>query len=102
MKVAAVQLRSIAGNVETNIIKHLNSVELAVDQGAGLVFFPELSLTGYEPRLANSLALDISDSRLDVFQEVSDAANIIIGVGVPLKATQVQIGTICFSRVLSW
>ena len=97
MKVSAVQLQPIAGNIETNIAKHLNLIKLAVDRGAGLVFFSELSLTGYEPRLANSLAVDISDSRLDIFQERSDTANIVIGVGVPLKATQVQIGTVWFA-----
>lgn len=66
--------------------------------GADLVFFPELSLTGYEPRLAKSLATDETDRRLEVFQQRSDADKIIIGLGLPLSAgSHVQIGMVWFT-----
>ena len=98
MKICAVQLRPIAGEIAANTARHLNFIELAVAQGADLVFFPELSLTGYEPRLAKSLDTDKTDSRLNVFQRRSDAHHIIIGVGLPIPAEgQVQIGMVWFT-----
>lgn len=45
--------------------------------------FPELSLTGYEPELARSLAIHSDDSRLTPLQEISDQYNIILCVGAP-------------------
>lgn len=98
MKICAVQHRPIAGDIAANTAKHLKFIELAIAQSADLVFFPELSLTGYEPCLAKSLATDKSDSRLDIFQQRSDARNIIIGVGLPISAgCEVQIGMVWFS-----
>ncbi|MBD2104307.1 carbon-nitrogen hydrolase family protein [Leptolyngbya sp. FACHB-261] len=98
MKISAVQLQSFAGDIASNIAKHLEFTRVAVAQGADLVFFPELSLTGYEPQLAQSLATDTTDLRLDVFQQCSDVHNITIGVGLPrLTGSQVQIGMIWFT-----
>jgi predicted amidohydrolase len=97
MKICAVQIRPRAGNIETNISKHLEFVELAAFHQAAVVYFPELSLTGYEPSLAKSVATDMNDPRLDVFQRISDAHNLIIGVGLPLSVQlQVQIGMVWF------
>jgi predicted amidohydrolase len=50
-----------------------------------LVVFPELSLTGYEPELAASLATNQNDYRLDCFQKLSDENHITIGVGLPTR-----------------
>ena len=86
MKVCAAQFRPIAGDFETNRTKHLELIELAVIQRADVLFFPELSLTGFEPRLADSLAIEVDDHRLDLFQECSDNHNLIIGVGMPIIA----------------
>lgn len=98
MKIGAVQLRPVAGDVTENITKHLEFIELAAARGADLVFFPELSLTGYEPQLARSLAMDKADTRLDIFQSCSAAHNLIIGLGMPIAiASQVQIGMVWFT-----
>lgn len=98
MKVCAAQLRPVAGDLVANVAKHLELIELAVSQQADVVFFPELSLTGFEPRLADSLAIDIADQRLDVFQEHSDKANMLIGVGMPISiGSGVSIGMVWFS-----
>jgi predicted amidohydrolase len=70
-----------------NSAKHLELIRLAVHHGAHLVFFPELSLTGYEPRLAKSLAGDPADCRFDVFQRCSDRDKVLIGVGMPVAVT---------------
>ena len=87
MKVCAAQLRPVAGDFAMNSAKHLELIRLAVRHGAHLVFFPELSLTGYEPRLAKSLAGDPADCRLDVFQRCSDRDKVLIGVGMPVAVT---------------
>ncbi|GEN29304.1 hydrolase [Halovibrio variabilis] len=98
MKVCAAQLRPIAGNFARNRAKHLELIELAVAQRADVVFFPELSLTGFEPRLADSLAVDINDHRLDVFQAWSDQHNLFIGVGMPITVDAgVQISMVWFT-----
>lgn len=97
MKIAAVQFKSVAGDVHANINRHIDAIELAVKQGADLIYFPELSISGYEPKLAKSLAVVPSDDTFDVFQVLSDRHSVIIGIGVPLaSAGQVQIGMIWF------
>lgn len=84
MKICAAQFRPIAGDIAKNIESHRSLIELAASQQADLIFFPELSLTGYEPALAKELATQPDDSRWDLFQELSDAHGIIISVGLPL------------------
>lgn len=97
MKISAVQFRSATGDISTNIKRHLTFIELSIAQRAELVYFPELSITGYEPKLAKALATGIDDSRLNVFQECSDANKITIAVGLPLLTrTRPQIGMIWF------
>jgi predicted amidohydrolase len=97
MRISAVQLRLVAGNIASNVAKHLELIELAVTQGADLIFFSELSLTGYEPHLAKSLAFHNSDPRLEIFQQCSNINHIIVGVGLPiLTGSQVQIGMVWF------
>ncbi len=58
---------------------------MASSLGAEAIFFPELSLTGYEPTLAKALAINQNDKRLKPFQKISDSSNIIIGVGAPTR-----------------
>ncbi|MBD2465532.1 carbon-nitrogen hydrolase family protein [Oscillatoria sp. FACHB-1407] len=98
MKISAVQFRPVSGNIVSNMAKHLEFIELAVTQDADLIFFSELSLTGYEPHLAKSFASSKSAPCLDIFQQCSDRHNIIIGVGLPISTgSQVQIGMIWFT-----
>jgi predicted amidohydrolase len=98
MRLCAAQLRSVAGDVATNRDRHRELIDLAAHERADVVFFPELSLTGYEPSLARSLATDVADSRLEPFQELSDAHAMVVGVGVPLAAgSRVQIGMVWFT-----
>lgn len=98
MKICAVQFKPAAGDTVANTAKHLDLAELASAFHADVVFFPELSLTGYEPRLARSLATNESDPCLAAFQQCSDAHDMIIGVGLPLSTgPQVQIGMVWFA-----
>lgn len=85
MKIAIAQIEAVKGNIEKNIEKHLYWIEQAIKQHADMIVFPELSLTGYEPELAKSLATNQSDDRLDCFQKLSDENNITIGVGLPTR-----------------
>jgi predicted amidohydrolase len=47
VKLALAQINTTLGVVEKNLEKHLARIKEAQDQGADLVLFPELSLTGY-------------------------------------------------------
>ena len=47
VRVALAQIDPKLGDVSTNLARHLETVETARREGAGLVVFPELSLTGY-------------------------------------------------------
>ena len=86
MKIAVAQSKPIRGNIISNIENHQPLIRLAVAHGAGMIIFPELSITGYEPELAKELATDINDTRLDDFQKISDRGEITIGIGMPLKS----------------
>ena len=97
MKVCVAQIKPTKGDIETNITHHKKLIALAVSSGAEMIFFPELSLTGYEPNLAKELATDINDKRFDEFQLISNANNITIGAGMPIKnKAGIYIGMIIF------
>ena len=101
MRICAAQLKPVAGDFTTNFVKHLELINLAVAHRADLVFFPELSLIGYEPRLAKSLAASPTDRCFDMFQQRSNANNLFIGVGMPIAVSSgVQIGMVWFSPLL--
>ena len=86
MKICGAQTRSEAGNIPKNIHEHIRMIRLAFEHGADSVFFPELSITGYEPSLCSHLATIKEDARFLPFQELSNSQGIIIGMGVPLQA----------------
>lgn len=95
MKVAIAQIVVEKGNLPHNLAKHLYFCQLAADEKADLVVFPELSLTGYEPELAKALAVDLTDP---VWEELKDCARknqLVISAGIPLKtANGIQIGAV--------
>jgi|DewCreStandDraft_1066081.scaffolds.fasta_scaffold02790_4 predicted amidohydrolase len=45
--VALAQIRPVLGDVSRNLARHLEVIAQAAEQGADLIVFPELSLTGY-------------------------------------------------------
>ena len=97
MNISIAQIKPVKGDIPANIEKHIQFIDLAVSLKASAVFFPELSLTGYEPELAKELAIDPNDSRLDKFQQISDREKITIGVGVPTAHQKgVRISMIIF------
>lgn len=86
MRICVAQTRPIAGDIGQNVERHKPFVNVAVATGADVLIFPELSLTGYEPDLANALATTPDDNRFDLFQQLSDATRITLGVGIPLRS----------------
>jgi predicted amidohydrolase len=97
MKIGVAQTRPIKGDISANIIQHKQLIALAVGQGADILVFPELSITGYEPELARELATTPDDSRFDDFQLISNESKVIIGIGVPLQSEAgVLIGLVIF------
>lgn len=97
MKIALAQIQSYKGSIEKNIELHSHCIKLASKNGADAIFFPELSLSGYEPKLAKDLKIKPKDQRLLPFQKLSDCLNITIGLGAPLDyINQVQIALLIF------
>lgn len=96
MKIALAQIRTKKGNISENIKTHLKYIDKAIDQKSDLIIFPELSITGYEPDLANGLACSINDTRFDQFQNISDKNELIIGVGMPA----ISYNGVCISLLI--
>ena len=97
MKIGVAQTKPIKGDITANIIQHKRLIALAVEQGADILVFPELSITGYEPELAKELATTPDDNRFDDFQLISNGSRITIGIGAPLQAENgVLIGLVIF------
>lgn len=97
MKIAVAQTRAVQGNITANIEAHKKLINLAISHKANAIFFPELSVTGYEPKLANVLATNEDDRKFDVFQRISNENKITIGIGAPTKANSgIRISMIIF------
>ena len=96
MKISLAQIRSFPGDIQRNITKHVACIALAARHKADFIVFPELSLTGYEPKLAAALALNSNDKSFNVFQELTDAHQINVGIGFPFA-----IGSgVCISMMI--
>jgi len=87
MKICVAQTRSSRGDIQKNIDAHKKMINIAVNHGADIIVFPELSVTGYEPALAKVLAAHQDDKIFDSFQEISDTSKITIGAGMPTKTS---------------
>ena len=97
MKICVAQTKPVKGDIERNIINHLQLIALALVSGADTIVFPELSITGYEPGLAKELATDKDDKRFNIFQIISDENHVTIGIGVPIKSDEgINISMILF------
>jgi predicted amidohydrolase len=85
MILAAAQTKPTRGNIEANLVDHYRLIDLAVQNGAQLIAFPELSITGYERENALELAFKKDDSRLDYLKKLAVENNIIIVAGAPVQ-----------------
>ena len=87
MRVCAAQFKPKSGDVDYNLAQHQRLAELAVRERVDVLFFSELSLTGYEPTLAQSLAIDPNDPCFKPLQTLSRAHKLTIGIGLPTDAS---------------
>lgn len=85
LSIAAAQTVPVKGNVDANIKNHIKLINQAHQKEVGLIVFPELSLTGYEPELAIKLAFVEKDERLNPLVEVAHEKQMIIVVGAPIQ-----------------
>jgi predicted amidohydrolase len=85
MIVAAAQTKPERGDINANLLDHYRLIELASDNGAQLIVFPEMSITGYERENADQLAFSADDSRLDHLRKLAVENQISIIAGAPIK-----------------
>jgi predicted amidohydrolase len=82
---AAAQTVPVAGDIAANVAQHLHFVRAAVEAGADVIVFPELSLTGYELDRAAELAFDEHDPRLAPMVELASAHRVTLVAGAPVR-----------------
>ena len=97
MVIAAAQTIPIERDTDANILSHSRLIELAALYGTQLIVFPELSLTGYEREHAATLAISVSDQRLDILKALAERHKMIIIAGAPVMiSNQLHIGSCIF------
>ncbi|MDR1222099.1 MAG: carbon-nitrogen hydrolase family protein [Tannerella sp.] len=84
MILASAQTKPKRGNIESNLNDHYNLIDLASQNQADLIVFPEMSITGYERENALDLAFTENDSRLDVLRQLSADKQMILITGAPI------------------
>jgi len=84
LSLAVAQTCPRAGDVDANLEQHVRLAHLAADEGARLVVFPELSLSGYEIPLAGQLAFSEHDARLDPLVRAAASRSLTLIVGAPI------------------
>lgn len=78
--VALAQIKPKLGCLADNLALVESAVENGIDQGASLIVFPELALTGYFLKdLVPEVALRIEDPRLERLKELSRRISIAVG-----------------------
>jgi predicted amidohydrolase len=81
MKIAIAQIKSVLGDFEQNLQKHLEFIRKALENKADLVIFPELSLTGYSLKdLTNEVAVRLDHPRLSPLISRSQEIDIVVGL----------------------
>ena len=91
--IAVAQTCPVAGDVQANLDEHVRLARLAAAEGAQLVVYPELSLTGYELGLANGLAFAENDPRLASLLDVAALYSLMLIAGAPLRiGSRLHIG----------
>jgi predicted amidohydrolase len=98
MILAAAQTKPKRGDIDTNLLDHYRLVKLAAANGAQLIVFPELSITGYEREDADQLAFNENDTRLDHLKKLANENNITIIAGAPIRIqSNLFLGEFCIA-----
>lgn len=82
MKIALAQLNYVIGDFEHNVREIITQIKLAKQQGADLVVFAELSVTGYPPRDF----LEFDDFIERTYKSIDKIAAECIGIGAIVGA----------------
>jgi predicted amidohydrolase len=85
MILASAQTKPKRGDIKENLLDHYRLIELASDNGADLIVFPEMSMSGYERENADTLAFSVNDPRLEKLKHLAIDKNMIIIAGAPIK-----------------
>jgi len=79
IRVALAQIAPTLGRLDLNLARHHELIEQARSEGAGLVVFPELGLTGYQLQdLASEVALRLDDHRLADLAEATHDLSVVV------------------------
>ena len=79
LRIALAQIAPRLGLVDENLDRHLALIEEGRGQGAGLIVFPELGLTGYLLQdLAADVAMRLDDPRLARLAEASRDLSVVV------------------------
>src|SRR5881394_489553 len=89
LKVALAQIDTTVGDLAGNAAKVRDGIARARDEGAQLVLFPELTLTGYPPEdlLLKTHFIDAAERTLH--ELAADVEGIVALVGYPERADDV-------------
>ncbi|MEO5582474.1 MAG: nitrilase-related carbon-nitrogen hydrolase, partial [Saprospiraceae bacterium] len=81
MRISLAQINSHIGNFEGNLQKILKYIDLAREQGADLVIFPELCTCGYPPRdfLEFKDFIDQCNIELDQIRKATLGIAVLVG-----------------------
>ncbi|MEA2411471.1 MAG: hypothetical protein QOC77_2032 [Thermoleophilaceae bacterium] len=91
LRVALAQINSTVGDIQGNAAKIRNWIGRARDEGAQLVVFPELALTGYPPEdlLLKTHFVDAAGTALSELAGETDEGDIVVLVGFPERRDDV-------------
>ena len=85
MKIATAQIEVKIEDVDKNLTKHLELIDVAIDNKVDLIVFPEMSITGYCREEGEKLALDKSSIEIRGLKNKAKENDIIIVAGAPIK-----------------
>ena len=84
--IASAQYAAKRGDIAANLDTHMRMAEMAASHGVDFLMFPELSLTGYEMDLAESLQTTADDPVFAPLQTFARERGMRIMAGMPLRA----------------
>ena len=100
MKIAIAQIKPVPGDLPTNRDMHMQWIRKAAEIGSDIVFFPELSISGYEPSLVSELWMSTQDEFWKPIQSLCDDLGVAAGLGAPLRTEAgITIGMLVFLAV---
>src|SRR5436190_23561117 len=91
LRVALAQINSTVGDIPGNATKIREWIGRARDEGAHLVIFPELALTGYPPEdlLLKTHFVDAAGAALEELARETEDGDIVVLVGTPHRSDDV-------------